>query len=68
MLPIPGEEQYDEHDLHRFAYSYFRKEPWFEQNGAGYMAAHENSHTFTSFSHTMADIVNALIAAEAYDR
>ena len=63
MLPIPGEEQYDENDLQHIAYSYFRKEPWFEQNGAGYMAAHENSHTFTSFSHTMADIINAAIAA-----
>ncbi|HRX07875.1 MAG TPA: class I SAM-dependent methyltransferase [Candidatus Limiplasma sp.] len=62
MLPIPGEETYDESDLHRVAYSYFRDEPWFEQNGAGYMAAHQNSHTFTSFSHTMASIINAAIA------
>ena len=63
MLPIPGEEQYDENDLHRIAYSYFRKEPWLEKDSGGYMAAHQNSHTFTSFSHTMADIVNAAIAS-----
>jgi SAM-dependent methyltransferase len=63
MLPIPGEEGYDENDLRRLAYSYFRKEPWLEQNAAGYMAAHENSHTFASFSHTMADILNAAVAS-----
>ena len=61
MLPIPGEEQYDENDLHRLAYSYFRKEPWIEQNSGGYMAGHKNTHAFTSFSHTIADMINAAI-------
>lgn len=62
MLPLPGEEQYDEHDLRRVAYSYFRNEPWLENNSGGYMSGHSNSHTFTSFSHTMGAIVNAAVA------
>lgn len=63
MLPVPGEDAYDETDLHRLAYSYFRSEPWLEQNAAGYMAEHTNSNTFTSYSHTMAAILNAAVAA-----
>ncbi len=63
MLPIPGEDSYDETDLHRLAYSYFRSEPWYEKDSGGYMADHENSHTFTSYSHTMAAIINAAVTA-----
>ena len=63
MLPLPGEEPFDPEKPDRVAYSYFRAEPWLEQNSGGYMSAHQNSHTFTSFSHTMASIVNAIIAA-----
>ncbi|HPF87302.1 MAG TPA: class I SAM-dependent methyltransferase [Candidatus Limiplasma sp.] len=63
MLPLPGEAAFDSAFPDRVAYSYFRTEPWLETNGADYMTAHINSHTFTSFSHTMGGIVNAVIAA-----
>lgn len=63
MLPLPGEDAYDDNDLRRLAYSYFRQEPWLENNGAGYMTSKPTRYTFTSFSHTMAAIVNAVIGA-----
>lgn len=63
MLPLPGEEEFDEAHLNRTAYSYFRKEPWIENNGMGYMTAQYESKTFTSFSHTLSDIVNSAVTA-----
>jgi ubiquinone/menaquinone biosynthesis C-methylase UbiE len=60
MLPAPGEPGFDPENLNRFGYSYFRKEPWIETNGIGYISEEYPSKTFTSFSHTMADIVNAV--------
>lgn len=63
MLPLPGEEPFDPDSPDRIAYSYFRTEPWLEQNSGEYMTFHQNAHTFTSFSHTMGDIVNAVVAS-----
>ena len=63
MLPMPGEEAFDPEEADRIAYSYFRKEPWLEHNSGGYMTHHQNTQTFTSFSHTMSAIVNAVIAS-----
>jgi len=60
MLPLPSENGYNPDDLNRVVYSYFRKDPWLENNGMGYMSVQYESKTFTSFSHTMADIINAL--------
>ena len=37
-----------------------RKEPWIENEGMGYMSEQYVSKTFTSFSHTMSDIINAV--------
>lgn len=62
MLPLPGDDCFDGDHLNRLAYSYFRKEPWIENNGMGYMSVEYPSKTFTSFSHTMSDIVNSLSA------
>lgn len=62
MLPMPGEPEFDGAHLNRIAYSYFRKEPWIENEGMGYMSEQFASRTFTSFSHTMADILNAASA------
>jgi len=62
MLPMPWEDCYNPDDLSRVAHSYFRKEPWTESDGVGYMSVEYVSKTFTSFSHTMSDIVNALSA------
>ena len=62
MLAVPGEEGFDPDDLNRFAHSYFRKEPWID-TGMGYMSGdYESANTFTSFSHTLSDIINALSA------
>ncbi len=60
MLPMPGEDGFDESHLNQICYSYFRKEPWVENEGMGYMSKQYQSKTFMSFSHTMSDIVNAI--------
>lgn len=60
MLPLPGEDCFAQDDLNRLTYSYFRKEPWIENNGMGYMTTEYESKTFISFSHTMSDIINSL--------
>lgn len=59
MLPLPDDDCFDETALNKLAYSYFRKEPWIENNGMGYMTPEYESETFTSFSHTLSDIINA---------
>ena len=64
MLPIPGEPEFDENHLNKLAYSYFKKEPWIENNGISYMSEKYPSKTFTSFTHTMSDIINSLIQAD----
>lgn len=63
MLPMPGEPGFDGQRLNQIAYSYFRKEPWIENEGMGYMSEQYDSKTFTSFSHTMSAIVNAVSGA-----
>lgn len=63
MLPMPGEPEFDESQLNRIAYSYFRKEPWIENEGMGYLSEQYDSKTFTSFSHPMADIINGVSGA-----
>ncbi|MCL2853155.1 MAG: class I SAM-dependent methyltransferase [Defluviitaleaceae bacterium] len=61
MLPLPNEDCFDRDNLNRLTYSYFRKEPWIENTGMGYMTnEYESRSTFTSFSHTMSDIINSL--------
>lgn len=60
MLPLPGDECFDPENLNQLAFSYFRKEPWIENNGQSYMSKNYESKTFTSFSHTMAVIINSL--------
>lgn len=62
MLPLPGDDCFDQERLDKLAYSYFRKEPWIENSGQGYMSKEYASKTFTSFSHTMSGIINALSA------
>ena len=62
MLPQPGEADFDEDNLNRFTYSYFTKEPWLGNSGMHYISGAYESKTFTDFSHTVADIINALSA------
>lgn len=61
MLPLPGEKGYDPEHLNRVSFSYFRREPWLEDNGVGYITPEYYSKTFTSFSHTLSEIFSALI-------
>ncbi len=61
MLSLPDEDGFDEKNINKITYSYFRKAPWIENNGMGYMTPQYESKTFTSFSHTLSDIVNSVI-------
>ena len=60
MIPVPGDQGYDPDNLNRVVFSYWRTEPWIENNGMGYMGAGVPSKTFTSFSHTMSHRINAI--------
>ena len=64
MLPLPGEDDFDENHLNRVTRSYFSKEPWIENEGMGYMSELYASKTFTSFSHTMSGIINSIGKAQ----
>ena len=64
MLPMPGEPEFDGNHLDRITYSYFRKEPWIENQGMEYMSEQYASKTFTSFSHTVSAIINAVCDAQ----
>ncbi|MDQ2088028.1 class I SAM-dependent methyltransferase [Herbivorax sp. ANBcel31] len=62
MLAFNGEEEYDEKNPSKIEYSYFRKEPWVEDNGMGYMTNKAyDSKTFYSYSHTVSLILNSII-------
>lgn len=60
MLPMPGDPEFDGEHLDRIAYSYFRKQPWIENEGMSYMTQTYESKVFTSFSHTLSSIINAI--------
>lgn len=61
MLGVSGEENYDENIPNKMVHSYFRKEPWEENSGMGYISGKPyNSKTFYSFSHTYSYIINAI--------
>lgn len=66
MLAMPGEELFNENQLNRVAYSYFRKEPWIENEGMGYMSEVYASKTFTSFTHTMGDIITEISSTQMH--
>ena len=60
MLALPGEDGFDSENQTRLANSYFRKEPWLGNNGMCYMSVEYESKTFTDYSYTISDIINAL--------
>jgi ubiquinone/menaquinone biosynthesis C-methylase UbiE len=62
MLPSPDEDGFDADNLNKFTVSYFRKEPWIGNSGMYYISGAYESKTFTDFSHTFSDIINALSA------
>ena len=63
MLAAEGEENYDPSSPEKLVNSYFKNEPWIENNGMEYMSdsTKEYKNTFYSFPHTFADILNAII-------
>jgi ubiquinone/menaquinone biosynthesis C-methylase UbiE len=63
MLATPDEEAFDPACINKIAYPYFNPEPWIDNNGMGYMAGQYESKTFTCFSHTLSEILNAVISA-----
>lgn len=63
MLALPGEESFDENSLNKVSYSYFRTEPWIENDGIGYISPPYKSKTFTSYTHTLSEIINSSINA-----
>jgi ubiquinone/menaquinone biosynthesis C-methylase UbiE len=62
MLAMPGEDEYDISSPANLIHSYFRSNPWIETGGMDYMSdpEHDYHETFTSFSHTFAEIINAI--------
>ena len=60
MLGAPGEENYNEKEPKNLVNSYFKKE-WIENNGIHYITKKSyKSKTFTSFSHSLSEIIRAL--------
>jgi len=66
MLPMPGDDKFDESNLNKFSYSYFKNDPWIDTQGMTYMTGLTESKTFTSYSHTMGSIINSMIANDIY--
>ncbi|HEX9058913.1 MAG TPA: class I SAM-dependent methyltransferase [Clostridia bacterium] len=63
MLGINGEENFDASSPNKLVNSYFKCDPWIENQGMSYMSdpSKEYKETFYSYSHTFADILNAII-------
>ena len=62
LLPVPDEEEYREGEI-RVTYPYFRDTPWLENSGMSYLSETYDSPTFTSFTHTVSDIVGGVLRA-----
>ena len=61
MIPLEGDEGYDKENPMKVTWSYFKEEPFEDASGMGYVAgAKYKSKVFTSFSYTMADIINGM--------
>ncbi|MFF0825368.1 class I SAM-dependent methyltransferase [Brevibacillus sp. NPDC003359] len=62
MLGAQGEENFDQNERNKLLNSYFKKEPWIENNGMHYISGEAySSKVFTNYSHTMEDIINSMI-------
>ena len=62
LLPVPGEEAYREGEV-RVTHPYFRDAPWLENSGMRYLSETYESPTFTSFTHTVSDIIGGVLRA-----
>ena len=62
MLGATGDDNFDKNVLNKLVNSYFKKEPWIENNGMNYMSGENyKSKTFYNYSHTLEDIINSII-------
>ncbi|HSP47115.1 MAG TPA: class I SAM-dependent methyltransferase [Clostridiaceae bacterium] len=76
MFALNGEDNFDPENPKGLANSYFKDEPWVANDGMNYMTKKEySSETFTSFAHSMGEIVSAMgdnglltIKLREYDR
>lgn len=64
MLPLPGEALYSADVPMLLENKYFTKEPWIENNGMGYISGDYESKTFTSFPHSMSEVINSAIKSD----
>lgn len=61
MLAMPSEEGYDAERPDQVVFSYFKEEPWVDNDGVDYIGETAyQSKTLYSFSHSFATILNAL--------
>lgn len=63
IMALPGEEEYDAQDELKIAYSYFKDEPYVDDNGLDYIGkTMYKGKTSYSFAHTVSDVLTSLIA------
>lgn len=56
------ETAFDNNNPEKIVYSYFRTEPWIENDGMDYVGNTKyKSKTFISFSHTLSDVINGIV-------
>lgn len=66
MLSAPGEDNYNEKEPQNLVNSYFEKE-WIKNDGIQYITKKSyKSKTFTSFTHSISEIVRALCSKHMY--
>ena len=62
MMAIEGDEEYDADDPMKIVNSYFRKEPWIDNDGIDYIGRSKYmGKTSYNFTRKISDIINALI-------
>ena len=61
MIALNGEEGFDPNDLKKLVHSYFKSDPWIDNDGIEYLTHKKyESKTLYCFSHTLSALLNAL--------
>ena len=61
MIALKGEEGFDPNDLKKLVHSYFKSDPWIDNDGIEYLTHKKyESKTLYCFSHTLSALLNAL--------
>ena len=62
MMALPGDDDYDARDELKIAYSYFKNDPYIDDNGLDYIGktTYEGKTSY-SFPHTMSDVISGLL-------